>query len=89
MRKSESASDLLDAPDLSVPFKLNDFEVSDVGGGFVLVNHYGSFVVSAARVDIGVMGDRWADIDDAILTLHRTAGLQTTKCAATDLKVKV
>jgi phosphoglycerate dehydrogenase-like enzyme/ribulose-5-phosphate 4-epimerase/fuculose-1-phosphate aldolase/SAM-dependent methyltransferase len=87
MLRSESGADLLDAPDLSVPFMLNDFEVPDVGGGFIVVNHYGSFVVSTARVDIGVMGDRWKSIDDALLYLHRTAGLTSTKCAATDVKV--
>ena len=54
---------------------------------FVVVNHYGSFSVSAARVDIGVMGDRWKNIDDSLLYLHRTTGLTSTKCAATDLKV--
>ena len=87
MIRSESGADLLNAPDLSVPFKMNDFEVYGVGGGFVVVNHYGDNLISAARVDIGILGDQWANIDDALLYLNRTAGHTSTKCAATGQKV--
>ncbi|KAL3923727.1 MAG: hypothetical protein SGILL_001489 [Bacillariaceae sp.] len=38
------------------------------------------------RIDIGVMGEDWDDIDSALLFLHRTAGLTSTKCTATGLK---
>ncbi|KAG7362956.1 glyoxylate reductase [Nitzschia inconspicua] len=86
MIRSESGADLLRAPDLSVPFKMSDFEVPQIGGGFLVVNHYGDYILSAARIDIGVMGVDWVDVDSALLFLHRTANLTSTKCAATGLK---
>lgn len=87
MIRSESGADLLNAPDLSVPFKMISFEVAGIGGGFVVANHYGANVISVARVDIGVIGADWTDVDSALLFLHRTAGITSTKCATTGLKV--
>jgi phosphoglycerate dehydrogenase-like enzyme/ribulose-5-phosphate 4-epimerase/fuculose-1-phosphate aldolase/SAM-dependent methyltransferase len=86
MIRSESGAELLNAPDLSVPFKMRDFEVFGIGGGFLVVNHYGDYILSAARIDIGVMGEDWVNVDSALLYLHRTAGLTSTKCKATGLK---
>jgi phosphoglycerate dehydrogenase-like enzyme/ribulose-5-phosphate 4-epimerase/fuculose-1-phosphate aldolase/SAM-dependent methyltransferase len=87
MIRSESGVDLLNAPDLSVPFKMSDFKVPGVGGGFIVVNHYGENVVSVARVDVGVIGERWNNIDESLLYLHRTASFTSNKCTATDLKI--
>jgi SAM-dependent methyltransferase len=85
MIRSESGTKLLNAPDLSVPFQISDFEVHGIGGGFVVVNHYGDNSLAAARVNIGVIGEDWMDIDSALLYLHRTADLTNTKCSTTGL----
>jgi phosphoglycerate dehydrogenase-like enzyme/ribulose-5-phosphate 4-epimerase/fuculose-1-phosphate aldolase/SAM-dependent methyltransferase len=87
MIRSESGAELLNAPDLSVPFKMSDFEVDGLGGGFVVVNHYGDHILSVARVNIGILGRDWADVDSALLYLHRRAGLTSSKCTTTGLKV--
>jgi hypothetical protein len=87
MNRSESGVDLLNAPDLSVPFKMSDFKVPGVGGGFIVVNHYGENVVSVARVDVGVIGEKWNNIDESLLYLHRIASFTSNKCTATDLKI--
>ena len=63
VRVPESGANLLNTPDLSVPFKMNSFEVEGVGGGLVIANHYGATVILVARVDIGVLGKDWNDID--------------------------
>lgn len=85
--RTDSGVDLLNAPDLSVPFKMADFKVHGIGGGFIVVNHYGGNAISAARVEFGVLGETWANVDAACLELHRTAGITSTKCAVTGLKV--
>ena len=85
MIRSDSGTELLNAPDLSVPFQISDFEVHGIGGGFVVVNHYGDNSLAAARVNIGVIGEDWLDIDSALLYLHRTADLTNTKCTTTGL----
>lgn len=87
MIRSESGAELLNAPDLSVPFKMSDFEVPGIGGGFIVVNHYGDNVIAAARIDVGVLGRDWLDVDSALLYLHRTADTTSNKCTTTDLKV--
>eukprot|EP00529_Nitzschia_sp_RCC80_P008120 CAMPEP_0113470372 /NCGR_PEP_ID=MMETSP0014_2-20120614/16407_1 /TAXON_ID=2857 /ORGANISM="Nitzschia sp." /LENGTH=1236 /DNA_ID=CAMNT_0000362931 /DNA_START=299 /DNA_END=4009 /DNA_ORIENTATION=+ /assembly_acc=CAM_ASM_000159 len=87
MIRSESGADLLNAPDMSVPFKMNSFEVDGVGGGLIVANHYGATVISVARVDIGVLGKDWDDVDSALLFLHRNAGITSTKCMTTGLKI--
>jgi phosphoglycerate dehydrogenase-like enzyme/SAM-dependent methyltransferase len=87
MIRSESGAELLNAPDLSVHFKISDFEVNGVGGGCVVVNQYGEHMISAARIDIGVLGVDWIDIDSALLYLHRTAALTRTKCTSTGLNL--
>lgn len=87
MNRSESGADLLNAPDLSVPFKIEEFQVHGIGGGCIVVNHYGERAISVARVDTGIVGEKWSTRDDAILFVHRTASLTSTKCAATGLKV--
>ena len=83
MIRSESGTDLLLHSSLSVPFHILDFEVHGIGGGFIVVNHYGDYGLSAARIDIGVLGEDWIDIDSALLHLHRTANLTSTKCTIT------
>jgi phosphoglycerate dehydrogenase-like enzyme/ribulose-5-phosphate 4-epimerase/fuculose-1-phosphate aldolase/SAM-dependent methyltransferase len=85
--RTESGADLLNAPDLSVPFKMADFKVHGIGGGFIVVNHYGDNAISAARVDFGVLGKTWEDVDAACLELHRTAAITSTKCAVTNLNM--
>ncbi|VEU42981.1 unnamed protein product [Pseudo-nitzschia multistriata] len=87
MIRSESGTDLLLHSSLSVPFHIIDFEVNGIGGGFVVVNHYGDYGLSAARIDIGVLGDDWRDIDSALLYLHSTASLTSTKCTTTGLNL--
>ena len=86
MIRSESGEDLLRHSSLSVPFHIIGFEVGGgLGGGFVVVNHYGDYGLSAARVNIGVLGIDWDCINSALLYLHRTAALTSTKCTATGL----
>lgn len=80
MIRSESGAELLNAPDLSVPFHILDFEVPDVGGGFVCVMHYGATALAAACVEFGALGNDWVDPDSALLYLHRIAGLTDMKC---------
>ena len=87
MIRSESGAELLQHLSLSVPFHIIDFEVSNIGGGFVVVNHYGDYGISAARVDVGVLGVDWESIDAALLYLHRTADLTSTKCTTTGLSL--
>ena len=87
MIRSESGVDLLNTPELSVPFKMMDFRVDNVGGGCIVVNHYGDYLISVARIDVGVLGSRWASVDEAVLYLHRTAKTTSSKCTATDLKI--
>jgi len=87
MIRVESGTDLLQHSSLSVPFHIIDFEVGDVGGGFVVVNHYGDYGLSAARVSIGVLGVDWDTIDSALLYLQRTADLTSTKCTSTGLSL--
>mmetsp|Transcript_16902 Transcript_16902/g.38755 ORF Transcript_16902/g.38755 Transcript_16902/m.38755 type:complete len:1215 (+) Transcript_16902:92-3736(+) len=87
MIRTESGIDLLQHSSLSVPFHIINFEVNDIGGGFVVVNHYGDYGLSAARVDIGVLGEDWTNIDSALLYLHRTASLTSTKCTTTGLTI--
>jgi hypothetical protein len=86
MIRSESGAELLNAHELSVPFKMINFVVDNIGGGFVVVNHYGDYIVSATRIDVGILGIDWADIDSALLYLHRTADLTSTKCNTTGIK---
>ncbi len=85
--RTDSGADLLNAPDLSVPFKMMDFKVHGIGGGFAVVNHYGDNAISAARVEFGVLGEAWENVDAACLELHRSASLTSTKCAITGLNV--
>ena len=85
--RTDSGADLLNAPDLSVPFKMIDFKVHGIGGGFIVVNHYGNNAISAARVEFGVLGKTWDNVDSACLELHHSAGLTSTKCSVTGLKV--
>lgn len=87
MIRSESGADLLNAPEMSVPFQMSDFQVNGVGGGFIVVNHYGENVISAARIDVGIMGETWPNVDAALLYLHKTSGLTSSKCGAANLKV--
>lgn len=88
MIRSESGTELLRKASLSVPFHIIDFEIGGgVGGGFVVVNHYGDYGLSAARVNVGVLGIDWVDIDSALTYLHRTASLTSTKCATTGLSL--
>ena len=87
MIRSGSGMDLLRSPELSVPYKMIDFKVSGVGGGFIVVNHYGDYLISVAKIDLGVVGKQWTSLDDAVLYLHRTAKVTSNKCTATDLKI--
>eukprot|EP00934_Nitzschia_sp_Nitz4_P000027 Nitzschia sp. Nitz4//scaffold190_size42200//21271//27280//NITZ4_007392-RA/size42200-processed-gene-0.51-mRNA-1//-1//CDS//3329540144//27//frame0 len=87
LMRSDSGSDLLKAPDMSVPFKMNDFKVHGIGGGFIVVNHYGDNPISVASVEFGVLGETWESIDVACMELHRSASLTSTKCSATGLKI--
>jgi phosphoglycerate dehydrogenase-like enzyme/ribulose-5-phosphate 4-epimerase/fuculose-1-phosphate aldolase/SAM-dependent methyltransferase len=88
MIRSESGTELLQHSSLSVPFHIIDFEVDDgVGGGFIVVNHYGDYGLSAARVNVGILGVHWESIDAALLYLHRTADLTSTKCTTTELSL--
>lgn len=90
MIHSTSGADLLNAPDLSAPFKVEEFGVRGVGGGYIVVNHYGDNAISMARVDIGVLSieaeSRWKSTEEAVRYVHQTAGLTSTKCAVTNPK---
>ena len=87
MIKSESNTDLLHLPDHTTPTKVEEFSVPTIGGGFIVVSLYGDFVVSVGCVDIGIMGQDFADNEEALdLTMH-TATNMNDKCIVTDLKV--
>lgn len=71
----------------SVPFLQHDFEVPGIGGGVIVVNHYGDFLISIAEVDIGTIGDRWKTRDAALDDLHRNTNVTSNKCTATNLGI--
>ena len=64
-----------------VPFKMRSFLLDGIGGGLVVVNHYGEFTVSAAHVDFGCLGVQWYSLDEATLYLHRKACNTKAKCS--------
>jgi len=64
-----------------VPFKMRSFLLDGIGGGLVVVNHYGEFTVSAAHVDFGCLGVQWHSLDEATLYLHRKACNTKAKCS--------
>ena len=90
MIKVGSDSDLLKAPELSSSRSVSDFELKDVGGGYVVVNHYGDFKLSIARVDVMVLGGQFSAWDTEFDALDHTLQI-TDACAgktiATELKV--
>jgi ribulose-5-phosphate 4-epimerase/fuculose-1-phosphate aldolase len=86
MARTESGADLNQPQDVSLPYKRIDFEVPNIGGGFLVVNNYGDYIMSAARIEIGVIGEDWTDFDSALLYLHRNANLTSTKCITIGLK---
>ena len=52
MKKVFSNSDLLKAPEMSSSRSVSDFEIEGVGGGFIVVDNYGDYRLSIARVDV-------------------------------------
>ena len=90
MKKVLSHSDLLKAPELSSSRSVSDFEVEGVGGGFIVVNHYGDFRLSIARVDIMVLGgsfSAWDTRDDALNHAFQITDTCAGKTIATELKL--
>ena len=87
MIRSESNTELLKLPDHSTPTKVGEFSVPTIGGGFIVVKLYGDFVVSVGCVDVGIMGKDWADAEEALDNLMKTASLMNDKCMVTDLSV--
>lgn len=90
MKKVGSHLDLLKAPELSSSRSVSDFQIDGVGGGFVVVNHYGDFKLSIARVDIMVLGgpfSAWDTEDDALNHAFQITDACAGKAIATELKV--
>ena len=90
MKKVGSLLDLLKAPELSSSRSVSDFQIDGVGGGFVVVNHYGDFKLSIARVDIMVLGgpfSAWDTQDDALNHAFQITDVCAGKTIATELKV--
>ena len=77
----------LQTRDGSVPYSLHEFSIEGVGGGLIIINHYGDYLLSVACVDIGVLGETWADLDAALADLRRTTNVTSTKCTATSLGI--
>jgi len=87
MLRSESNAELLNAPDHSTPSKVEEFTIPELGGGFVVCNLYGDFVLSVGPVDVGFLGVTWRDSEEALDYLCERANAMSEKCIVTDLKI--
>ena len=88
MQRVESNADiLLKAPDHSTPSKLDEFAVPELGGGYVVVNLYGEYSLSIGSVDIGTIGNTWADSEEALESIYHAANTMSDKSQVTDLKI--
>lgn len=70
-----------------VPLLQHDFEVPGVGGGSIVVNPCGDFLISVAEVDVGVIGDRWESREAALKDMYRNMTITSEKCTATTLGI--
>lgn len=92
MKKSTSAIDLLNQPVLSSSRSVSDYVIEGVGGGYVVVNTYGDYNLSIARLDVGVLGENqrglgWINEEDALNHVFNVTACQAEKCIAAELKV--
>jgi sarcosine/dimethylglycine N-methyltransferase len=89
--KSSSRPDLLNLPVLSSSQTVSDFVIDGVGGGYIVVNTYGDYNLSIARLDMGVLGEDskcsgWVNEEDALDHVFSVSACQAEKCTAADLK---
>lgn len=87
MNRSESNAELLMAQDHSTPSKVEEFSIPELGGGYIVVNLYGDFVLHVGAVDIGVLGKTWKDAEEALDDLCERSNSMSDKCIVTDLKI--
>ena len=92
MLRSASNFDLLNQPVLSSSRSVSDYILEGVGGGYVVVNTYGDYNLSIARLDIGFLGEEkrhlgWINEESALNHVFNVTACQAEKCTSAELKV--
>ena len=84
---SESNHDLLRLPDHSSARMVSEFTTPTVGGGLIVVNTYGDYVISVGSLIIGTLGETWRDKETMIDFLCESVDNCSEKCIATDIEI--
>eukprot|EP00541_Cyclophora_tenuis_P012791 CAMPEP_0116542822 /NCGR_PEP_ID=MMETSP0397-20121206/1222_1 /TAXON_ID=216820 /ORGANISM="Cyclophora tenuis, Strain ECT3854" /LENGTH=199 /DNA_ID=CAMNT_0004066859 /DNA_START=48 /DNA_END=644 /DNA_ORIENTATION=- len=85
--RSGSNPDLLRLPEYASSRMITEFTVEGVGGGLIVVNSYGDYVISVGPLLSGTLSTDWKDKDVALDALCEAVDSSSEKCTATDLNI--